>query len=90
MSRSSELHLLLSDYERSYGTMEEDQLREFGLMYSKGMLPHQVYRRGERFPVDDEQVFGRMHRAMPVAARPSLYLRAALQRRRMPLRPLSR
>jgi hypothetical protein len=51
MSRSSDLHLLMSDYERSYGEMEEKQRREFALAYSKGLLPHQ--RKKERAPVDD-------------------------------------
>jgi hypothetical protein len=51
MSRSSDLHLLMSDYERSYGEMEEKQRMEFALAYSKGRLPHQ--RKQERAPVDD-------------------------------------
>ena len=53
MSRSSDLHVLLSDYERSMGEMTEQERRDFQIRYSKGMLPHQ--RRRERFPVDDEQ-----------------------------------
>lgn len=88
MSRSSDLHLLMSDYERSYGEMEEKQRMEFALAYSKGRLPHQVR---ERFPCDDEQVVGRMPRGVGHGSpRSTLYLRAALQRRRMPLRSLSR
>jgi len=73
MSRSSDLHLLMSDYERSYGEMEEQQRREFALAYSKGRLPHQVR---ERFPCDDEQVVGRMPRAK---ARVTALLRGTLR-----------
>lgn len=53
MSRSSELHLLMTDHERSYGEMDERARHEFVVAYSKGLLPHQ--RKPERFPVDDEQ-----------------------------------
>ena len=53
MSKSSDLHLLLSDYERSYGEMSEQERRDFELRYSKGLLPSQKKR--ERAPVDDEQ-----------------------------------
>ena len=53
MSRSSDLHLLLSEYERDYGRMEEEARRDFAIAYSKGLLPHQ--RKRERFPADDEQ-----------------------------------
>jgi hypothetical protein len=53
MSRSSDLHVLQSDYERSHGEMTEAERRDFAVRYSKGLLPSQ--RRRERFPVDDEQ-----------------------------------
>jgi hypothetical protein len=51
MSRMSDLHILLSDYERSFGTMTEAERRDFELRYSKNLLPSQ--KKPERPPVDD-------------------------------------
>jgi len=51
MSHSSDLHLLLQDYERMLGKQDEEARREFGVRYSKGLLPSQ--RKKERAPVDD-------------------------------------
>jgi hypothetical protein len=50
MSRSSDLHLLLSDYERMFGEQDEEARAEFALKYSKGLLPSQ---KKERPPADD-------------------------------------
>jgi hypothetical protein len=50
MSRSSDLHLLLSDYERMFGEQDDEARAEFALKYSKGFLPSQ---KKERPPVDD-------------------------------------
>jgi hypothetical protein len=41
MSRSSDLHLSLSDYERMFGEQDEDARADFALRYSKGLLPSQ-------------------------------------------------
>jgi hypothetical protein len=51
MSRSSDLHLLLSDYERMFGEQDEEARAAFEVLYSKNLLPSQ--RKKERAPVDD-------------------------------------
>jgi hypothetical protein len=72
MSNSSDLHLLLQDYERMFGEQDEEARREFAVAYSKDRLPHQVR---QRFPCDDEFV-GRMPRA---EARVTALLRGPLR-----------
>lgn len=52
MSRSSDLHLLLSDYERQFGEQDEEARAAFVVAYSKDRLPSQ---RKQRPPSDDEQ-----------------------------------
>ncbi len=52
MSKSSDLHLLLSDYERQYGEQDEEARAAFAVLYGKGLLPSQ---KKERPPSDDEQ-----------------------------------